>query len=75
MSGEAKIQNKKQVTFEMFRGGMLTSWVELCQQAASFASELGPERLITISHSEDRNEGIVVVWYWADTGTEAATPL
>jgi hypothetical protein len=40
------------------------SWNSLLQQAADFATEVGPERLISISHSEDHNTGMVTVWYW-----------
>ena len=41
-----------------------TSWDELFEEAATFATAIGPDRLINISHSEDDNDGIVVVWYW-----------
>ena len=51
------------VQFRAFRG-LLKSWQNLFQEAADFATELGPERLISISHSEDANEGVVTVWYW-----------
>ncbi len=40
------------------------SWEELFQKAADFASGIGPKRLISISHSEDHNTGVVTVWYW-----------
>jgi hypothetical protein len=51
------------VTFKMFRG-TLVSWNDLFQEAADFASEIGPNHLIGISHSEDGNDGVVAVWYW-----------
>jgi hypothetical protein len=54
-----------QVRFELFRAAW-ASWQSLFQQAADFASRLGPTRLISISHSEDGNDGIVTVWYWAE---------
>jgi hypothetical protein len=57
------------VRFQIFRG-TLTSWAELFQQAAEFASGLGPDRVISISHSEDANEGVVTVWYWAEEGLD-----
>jgi len=50
---------------EMFRGTFAT-WEELFEEAADFATEIGPERLINISHSADRGDGVVAVWYWAD---------
>ncbi len=57
------------VAFEVFRG-TLTSWQQLFTEAAAFATRVGPDRLITISHSEDANEGVVTVWYWADADRE-----
>ncbi|MGQ9651987.1 MAG: hypothetical protein ACUVXJ_17935 [Phycisphaerae bacterium] len=49
--------------FQIFRGTLTTSQ-ELFQQAAAFASQVGPEHVITISHSCDEDEGVVTVWYW-----------
>ena len=54
-----------QVRFQVFRG-IMSSWDELFNRAAEFATRVGPERLISIGHSEDANEGVVTVWYWAD---------
>ena len=53
-----------QVRFEVFRSSF-ESWQSLFGQAAEFASTLSPERLITISHSADRTDGVITVWYWA----------
>ena len=56
--------------------GVLKSWESLFDEAARFASSVGPDRLISISHSEDANVGIVVVWYWSATpgrGGKSAT--
>jgi hypothetical protein len=52
-----------QVRYRVFRG-VFTTWEKLFDDAASFASEIGPERLITISQSEGQQEGVVTVWYW-----------
>ena len=49
--------------YRIFRG-TLASWETLCGDATDFASDLGPDRVISISHSEDANEGVVIVWYW-----------
>lgn len=54
------------VRFEVFRG-IMASWPDLFQQAAEFATRLGRDRLITIAHSEDQQDGVVAVWYWADS--------
>jgi len=51
------------VKFESFQG-TLASWDELFSEAAEFASQLAPDRLITISHSADKSTGVVTVWYW-----------
>lgn len=51
------------VKFEVFRG-VLATWNQLFTEAAEFASRLGPEKLISISHSEDQKDGVVTVWYW-----------
>ncbi|HEX8392388.1 MAG TPA: hypothetical protein VF665_08545 [Longimicrobium sp.] len=42
------------------------SWDELFAEAAAFATGIGRERLVNISHSEDQNEGVVTVWYWSE---------
>ena len=57
----------------MFRGTLAT-WEELFAEAAAFATEIGPERLITISHSEDDCDGVIAVWYWADNPAENKSP-
>jgi hypothetical protein len=51
------------VTYQHFRGTLKT-WDSLFQEAAEFASTLGKERLISISHSADHSDGVVTVWYW-----------
>ena len=51
------------VSFRVFRGRLVT-WQTLFSDAADFASEIGPDRLITISHSADEADGVVTVWYW-----------
>jgi hypothetical protein len=52
-----------QVRFEMFKSAM-KSWESLCGEAATFATQIGRERLINIAVSEDHNEGVIIVWYW-----------
>ena len=54
----------------MFRGTMAT-WDQLFSEAAEFATKLGRERLISISHSEDQQDGVVAVWYWAESDAAA----
>jgi hypothetical protein len=49
--------------YRVFKG-TFASWTTLFEEAAQFASRVGPERLISISHSCDNVEGVVTVWYW-----------
>ena len=51
------------VCFKRFSSSMKT-WDNLCGDAAKFAATIGPERLISISHSQEGLHGLVVVWYW-----------
>lgn len=51
------------VVYNHFRG-TFKSWKQLFQEASDFATEVGQERLISISHSAEGAEGIVTVWYW-----------
>ena len=60
------ITTDKIVRFMEFRGSF-KSWDEIFSEAAAFATTLGPERLISISHSEDSGKGVVAVWYWSDS--------
>ena len=51
------------LTYQMYRGTLAT-WEELFSKAAQFASDIGPERVLNISHSVDDCDGVVTVWYW-----------
>jgi hypothetical protein len=53
------------VRFKIIQG-TFARWEELMGKAAVFATAIGRERLITIAHSEDRNDGVIAVWYWDD---------
>lgn len=54
------------VAFRIFKSST-KSWEKLFAEVAEFASNVGRENLITISHSEDQNTGVVTVWYWSRT--------
>jgi hypothetical protein len=60
---EAAPERAHQVSFKIFRSSYI-SWEELFRQAADFAGSLERDQLISISHSEDQNDGVVTVWYW-----------
>ena len=53
------------VNFEIFRSET-KSWSDLFNDASRFATEIGSENLINISHSWEGVQGIVTVWYWDD---------
>ena len=55
---------KPRAKFKIFRGTFAT-WNTLFSEAARFAGTLGPDRVISISHSASRSDGVVTVWYWA----------
>jgi hypothetical protein len=42
----------------------------LFARAAEFATRIGPDRVINISHSEDTNVGVVAVWYRGEPGSD-----
>jgi hypothetical protein len=59
-----------QVRFQIFRS-VTHPWEVLFSQAAAFATSVGLERLIGISHSHEGSVGVVTVWYWgADDAKE-----
>jgi hypothetical protein len=51
-----------QVKFRFWKSGF-SVWQDMFQEAANFASQLGRDRLINISHSGDEGMGVVAVWY------------
>jgi len=55
-----------QVQYKYFRG-TFASWEELFVEASQFATEIGWERLINVSHAVGGSDGTVVVWYWDET--------
>ena len=56
--------------YKMFRG-VMRSWESLFEEAAAFASQVGRERLVSISHSEDGKDGVIAVWYWSEHASNA----
>ena len=53
------------ITFKAFDSKM-ASREKLFKHAAEFATHIGPERLITLSHSEDRDNIVITIWYWGE---------
>jgi hypothetical protein len=62
------------LAYKMFRGTLAT-WDDLFTQAAYFATELGPERVLNISHSVDDSDGVVTVWYWSTGENPSASQV
>jgi len=52
------------VEFRVFQGTFST-WEALLSEAADFATSIGPTKLISISQSADKYDGVVTVWYWS----------
>ena len=65
MTGAEQI--KSTVAFKVFRASGETPWDKLFAAAAEFASTVGAERVVNISHSSDSGSGTVVVWYVTET--------
>jgi hypothetical protein len=42
------------------------SWESLCEEASAFATQVGRDRLISISTSQGDTggKGVIFVWYW-----------
>ena len=56
-------QVQTNVEFRIFRASNEASWDTLLAEAAAFASTLENRQIVNISHSSDRGNGTVVVWY------------
>ncbi len=56
-------KRQMRVAYRIFRG-TLSSWDTLFREASEFAAKIGPDHLISISHSADHHDGVVTVWYW-----------
>jgi hypothetical protein len=40
------------------------SWDKMAEQVTEFLSGLGRDRVIGISHSQESQTGVIIVWYW-----------
>lgn len=67
VEGAAEQAVKWRMAYRYVRGTLAT-WDELFTQAADIASRIGPERVLNISHSSDKGNGVVTVWYWKTEG-------
>lgn len=53
------------VFFKVFDSKM-ASREKLFKAAVEFANKIDRERLINITHSEDRDNIVITIWYWAE---------
>lgn len=56
-----------ELRYRIFRATLCT-WDDLFGEATAFATALGFERVVNVSHSADGGNGTVVVWYWHADG-------
>ena len=60
---EPQADKSGNILFKIFRAGGLDAWEKPAAAAAQFASTLNRSQVVSISHSSDRGDGTVVVWY------------
>lgn len=60
---------RQRLAFETFSPSFRASLETVMQQAADFATRIGPDRVVNISFSPEGHFqlGVVVVWYWQPT--------
>jgi hypothetical protein len=44
----------------------MASREKLFKAAVEYANQLGRDRILTLSHSEDRDNIVITIWYWAE---------
>ena len=52
--------------YKKFRKGALTTWDAIFEEACVFATELGKDKVVSVSQSSDAADSFVIVWYWDD---------
>ena len=61
--GAAPDEAARFARYESF-GSELTPRETAFAQAAEFLTQLGPGRVITVTHAEEQRGTVVTVWYW-----------
>jgi len=49
--------------FKIFKS-LSEPWDAMSRQVADYLTELGPEKVISVSHSHEGHIGVIIVWYW-----------
>jgi hypothetical protein len=52
------------LSFRVFRASNWTSWESMAKDVARFAAEVGRERVLSITQSEDAGGAVLIVWHW-----------
>jgi hypothetical protein len=52
-----------QAKFKLFKSHF-DSWETMCTQVCEFLNTLGPGQVISVSHSQESQLGVITVWYW-----------
>ena len=52
-----------QARYRIFKSHYET-WDKMAQQVADFLTSLGPGRVIGVSHSQESQLGVIIIWYW-----------
>ena len=50
--------------YKKFRKGVLNTWDSVFEEACAFASEIGKDKVVSLSQSSDAADSFVIVWYW-----------
>ena len=50
--------------YKKFRKGVLKTWDSVFEEACAFASEIGKDKVVSLSQSSDAADSFVIVWYW-----------
>jgi hypothetical protein len=71
-NGVTEAKKTWRLAYKYFRGTM-AACDELFDDAAQFATEVGSEYVVGISHSADEDDGVVTVWYWTQADETEST--
>ena len=52
-----------QARFKVFKSSF-DSWEIMSEKVTRFLTMLGPGKVIGVSHSQESQHGVIIVWYW-----------
>jgi len=56
-------------SYKVFKSSF-DSWEKMAHQVTEFLTTLGPGKVIGVSHSQENQHGVMIVWYWDVDSTE-----